>query len=289
MKEIKKKKLLKTKYKILIIIMLLISIFFIYARYIGTNGLAVKEYKITNSNLPTSFHGLKIVHISDIHYGRTINLKKLITVVNEINILKPDLVIFTGDLIDRDTKINNQITKDITNQLKRINSKLGKYAVYGNHDKKNSKYQAILNDSDFILLNNAYDTIYNESYEPIFIGGIDNMVNGNINLDKAMAYFDNNSTAKYKILLMHTPDYIDKVLDKYNIDLILAGHSHNGQIRLPFIGAVVKPYGSKKYYEPYYKINKTDIYISSGLGTSSFSLRTFNKPSFNFYRLTKNK
>lgn len=87
----------------------------------------------------------------------------------------------------------------------------------------------------------------------------------------------------YKILIMHEPDYIKEVSNSY--ELILAGHSHNGQVRLPLVGALILPPGAKDYYKPYYKYNNSDLYISSGVGTSTMDLRLFNKPSFNLYRL----
>ena len=84
---------------------------------------------------------------------------------------------------------------------------------------------------------------------------------------------------------MHEPD---KILDfdYNNYDLILAGHSHNGQITIPFIGSLYKPNGSKKYYKDYYELEGTKLYISGGIGTSTLKLRLFNKPSINLYRLT---
>ena len=89
----------------------------------------------------------------------------------------------------------------------------------------------------------------------------------------------------YKILLIHEPDYINNI-DYSNFNLILAGHSHNGQVKLPFVGGIILPNGAKKYYKEYYKLNNTDLYISSGIGTSQISFRLFNRPSINFYRLT---
>lgn len=75
-------------------------------------------------------------------------------------------------------------------------------------------------------------------------------------------------------------------LDLNKYDLVLTGHSHGGQVRIPFIGKLYTPEGAKKYYDEYYKINNTDLYISSGLGTSMYKFRLFNRPSFNFYRIT---
>ena len=88
----------------------------------------------------------------------------------------------------------------------------------------------------------------------------------------------------YKILLVHEPDVIDNI--NIDFDLILAGHSHNGQVRLPFIGAIKKVELAEKYYEEHYTVNNKELYISGGLGTSTVKFRFFNKPSFNFYRIT---
>ena len=84
---------------------------------------------------------------------------------------------------------------------------------------------------------------------------------------------------------MHKPDDIIDINTK-NYNLVLAGHSLNGQIRLPFIGCIgSKPKGAKKYYNPYYKVKESDLYISSGIGTNSSNFRLNNKPSFNLYRI----
>ena len=96
---------------------------------------------------------------------------------------------------------------------------------------------------------------------------------------------DKDSKPIYNILLIHEPDYI-KDINYSKYDLILAGHSHGGQVRLPLIGSIYNPNGSKLYHNDYYKINNTDLYISSGLGTSIYDFRLFNRPSFNLYRLT---
>ena len=103
--------------------------------------------------------------------------------------------------------------------------------------------------------------------------------------------FDNYITENkdiYSILLMHEPDFVDNIkLENY--DLVLTGHSHNGQVRFPFVGAIVKPDGAKKYFDEYYKINQTELFVSSGIGTSNLKLRLFNRPSINFYRINKSK
>lgn len=280
----------KINYKLLFIFIIVIIIVLLWARYISTSGIIVKEYKVPNQKLPQHFHGLKIVHFSDVHYGRTIKKEELKKIVKKINFLNPDLVVFTGDLIDRTTDLTPAIKKTIVKELKKIKATYGKYAISGNHDLVFKEYNNILTSSDFINLDNNYDLIYNKEQELIFIGGLETQIKGKPNINKVMQVFQEPEQQEltkdtYKILLMHTTDIFDQV-KQHNFALALGGHSHNGQVRLPFIGSLITPHGSKKYSEPYYKIKNTDFFISSGLGTSTLNFRFFNKPAINFYRLT---
>lgn len=276
-------------YKIIFYILFIIICTLLYSRYISTSGLKIKEYKIINENLTDNFNGLKIVHLSDIHYGRTINDNNLERIINKINEIKPDIVLITGDLIDKDTTLTQENIDSLINILSKIDVTIDKYAIKGNHDYKFNEWENIISSSNFIFLNNNYELIYKDGYEPILIAGINSVTNNNSFIEEYNKITNNikNSGKKtlFNILLVHEPDSIDNV-DINNFNLILAGHSHNGQVRLPFIGAIIKPNGAKKYYDKYYKINNTDLYISSGLGTSDLNFRFFNKPSFNLYKLS---
>lgn len=276
--------------KFIIIFILIIAAILLYSRFIATKGLATKEYKITSSSIQDNFHGFKIVHISDVHYGRTTDKKDLNNMVKEVNLLKPDIVVLTGDLIDKDTKLDDILKGEISEALNSINANVGKYAISGNHDSNFSEWENIINDSGFKNLNDTYELIYNDGYTPILLAGLSSNLNNQIDIteryNKILEYSNNENIKElYKILLIHEPDYINNI-DYSNFNLILAGHSHNGQVRLPFIGGIILPNGAKKYYKEHYKINNTDLYISSGMGTSGISFRLFNKPSINFYRLT---
>ncbi len=272
-----------------LIIFLLITITIIYARYGGTSGLITKEYKIESSLIGEDFDGLKVVHFSDLHYLRVTNNDKLKEIVDEINLIKPDIVFFTGDLIDKDFTLTDKDKDDLINELSSIKAKYGKYAVLGNHDyvKNIEIFKDIYSNSNFNLLQNSYDIIYSSNNDKLFIGGVDNYSYNEADINKVMEYFNDNSDISYKIILVHEPDYIDNILTSYNVNLVLAGHSHNGQINIPYIKNFFLPYGSRKYYENYYKVNDTDLYISSGIGESSVNFRLFNKPSINFYRINR--
>lgn len=275
--------------RFLLILVLVITLTLLSARYLGTRGLITKEYKIETKEIPSSFDGLKIVHFSDLHYLRVTNKETLQKVVEEINLINPDIVFFTGDLIDKDFNLNSKEKTELIKQLKNINSKYGKYSIIGNHDivKEENELKNIFEESNFNLLQNSYDVIYGNENDKIFIGGTDTYSYGKANINKTMQYFHNNEDIDYKIILTHEPDYTDIILNNYDIDLILSGHSHNGQINIPFIKNIFLPFGSKKYYENYYKVNNTELYISSGIGQSRINMRLFNKPSINFYRINK--
>ena len=286
------------KKKVLIIIGIIIAVIasiILYARFIGTSGLIVKEYKITNSSIPDSFYGTKIVQLSDIHFGRTIDNNNLEKIVKKINSLKPDIIVLTGDLLDKDYKITEAEEQELIKNLKNLQATIGKYAITGNHDYEFENWATIIAESNFTNLNDKYDIIYNGSTKPIFLGGLStNSYQKEKTLEEKIKimndYFNtindqNKETSPdYKILIMHEPDYVDEI-NPGNYDLILAGHSHNGQVRMPLIGAIILPPGAEKYYDEYYNINGTDFYISSGIGTSRHNYRLFNKPSINLFRL----
>lgn len=274
------------KWILIIFIMIILTIF--YARFIGTMGLVTKEYTIMDNNIPKDFDGLKIVHFSDLHYNRAIDIKKVKSIIEEINLINPDIVVFTGDLIDKDAKLNNNDYTELSKLLENINSKYGKYAILGNHDYQKDKEEIIkiYNNSDFKYLDNSNDIIYSENNQKIFIGGINTVTHHQDDLDKAMTV-NNEEDADYKIILVHEPDITDDIVKDYQVNLILAGHSHNGQVRLPIIGAIYTPPYAKKYYDNYYNIDGTNLYISSGIGVSTVNYRLFNHPSINFYRINK--
>lgn len=289
----------KKVFVVLFILLLTISSILLYARFIATSGIKIKEYKITNTKITNNFHGFKIAHISDIHYGRITFKNDLKKIVDKINLTKPDIVVLTGDLIDRSTKLTSKMTDDISEVLNSINANIGKYAITGNHDYNFKSWESIIVDGGFINLNDTYELIYKEGLSPILISGLSTNMHGQTTINEkikpTMDYLNNvivneensiiNSESIYNILLIHEPDFIDNI-NKNKFDLILSGHTHNGQVRLPFIGAIILPENGKKYYKEHYSIENLELYISSGIGVSTMNFRLFNRPSFNLYRLT---
>lgn len=279
------KKIIKVTVKILLFILIFGGLFFSYTTYISTAKIGVREYRVKNNKLPKSYEGLKIIQISDLHYGSTMNLKELKKIVKLSNERKPDIVVFTGDLISTKYKIKPEEKEKITEELKKLTYTLGKYSILGDED--NEDISTIYNQSDFTLLANESDLIYNNESTPILLIGL-NSKEKNQNIENAYNYFkqETHNSNIYTITILHEPDVIDEIT--YNTDLYLAGHSHNGNIQIPFINQPVVLYkNALKYNKEYYKLNNSELYISSGLGTNKIDIRLFCRPSINFFRISQ--
>lgn len=273
-------------YKILLFCFFSILSIFLYTRYIGTSKITIKETKIINSNLPDAFYGYKIVQLSDIHYKITIGRKELEEVVKKVNKIKPDIIVISGDLLDSNTTYTDNDINNIVSILQDIKCE-HKYIITGEDDNK-KKFKTIVDKIDFKLLDNDYEVLYNEDYDPIIIGGLSTSSDGRSSKDKistideAIAKYE----TKYNILVIHEPA-INEDINTSNYQLILAGHTHNGQVNIPGIKSFFMPDSANASYKNlYYNLDNTDLYISPGLGTSNVKARLFNRPTINLYRLT---
>ena len=169
--------------------------------------------------------------------------------------------------------------------MSKLDSKIGKYAIYGDHDYMYDDFKIVMEESDFIILNNEYDTIYNETNDPMYIVGLPTSSKEEINLEEAFKFY-NEEDRKYIITLIHDGKTIDKINEaNYEVDLILGGHSLNGSVIVPFYGPLFIDDNSGKYFEEKYTKGITNIFISSGIGTDKYNFRFNNRPSFNLYRL----
>lgn len=262
----KSKKKLKLKFKIVLIIIFII----LYSMFIGTNFIITKEFKVSSNKIDKKTHGLKILHFSDLNYGSSLNVRKLKELIKKINDCKPDIVIFSGDLIYDNYKITENEEKEITQYLKDIKCELGKYYITGESDKK--EYISLLNGSDFINLEDGEQLIYKSKNTPILL----------TSKNKAKTFMDNNKDFQYyKILVIHNPDDFDE-MKNLNFDLVLAGHTLNGSINIPKLKNILI---DSEYKKSYYKINNTRMYINPGIGTKRIKARLFNHPKIYLFRL----
>ena len=282
-----RKKIVLTSLKIIFIVIIISISFFLYTTYISSKLITVKEERIIDEKIPESFDGLKIIQLSDIHYGSTIFMDDIKELVKMINRRNPDLVVFTGDLINKNYKLKSKEQETLINELKKIKSTIGKYAIFGEEDKE--QFTTIMNQSEFTILNNSYELIYNNSNTPILLIGLNSSISGNININQAYQYFEEptHDSNIYTITLLHEPDTVDDITASYQTNIFLAGHSHNGQVVIPYFGGIFKKEGATKYINPFYQLEQSKLYISSGIGTIDNRFRLFCRPSINFFRLSR--
>ena len=246
-------KKIKKIVKFVSIILIITTSIITYGMFIGSKVTNINEYKITNNQIPNSFHGVKVVHISDLLFN-SLNSKNLKNLKKNINKLEPDILIFTGDIKRYDYELSKADLDLLNNFFKNLNSTIKKYAVFGDND--NETFKTIMENSNFQVLTNQVNLLYNKDTTPIQIIGFDT---NNLNLELTT----NNNY--YSICIMHNPDYIDNILEKVNCNLALAGDNLGGEIKIPFYKGILN---NNKYTNDYYKLNQTDFYISNGLGNN---------------------
>ena len=252
--------------KILITILSIILVFLIY-NHIQISKVYINKPIIESPKLSNE---LRITQISDYHNNYRIDQNKLIDEIKKFN---PHIIVLTGDIIDSETKDISIIMK-LMEELMKINKNI--FFVRGNHE------IASLYEGDFIyrlekmgitILDNTNKTINIEG-EEINICGLSFYIDKE-DYTKAMEGIDKN---KFTILLSHSPNKPIEFSEGIE-DLILSGHTHGGQVRLPIIGALIAPGQGlfPKYSKGIYKLENTILYIDSGLGNSVLPLRLFNR------------
>ncbi|MBU3144075.1 metallophosphoesterase [Clostridium sp. CF012] len=273
------KKCLGKKY----IIFIFIIIFIICFSYFENNNIVISKYNVKSNELPKSFNNFKIVQISDLH--NKIFYKDNNTLVKKIKSQKPDIIVITGDLVDK-RKYNEE---NALSFIDKINSIAPIFYVNGNHEGWSGKFESLekkLKEKEVIVLRNE-SLYYEKNNEKIFILGVDDPAFNTtdhsedyMNLDiMKKELFDVNNEKRFKILLSHRPELFELYVHN-NIDLAFTGHAHGGQVILPLLGGIIAPNQGfwPKYYKGMYKKNNTVMVVSRGLGNSIVPQRIFNRP-----------
>lgn len=234
-----------------------------------------KLLTITRYTLPTNgkTEALRIAFISDTHFGKNYHPKQLDRIVDRINQEKPDLILFGGDFFDNWARDCQKLDREmISSKLAEMNAPLGKYAVWGNHDYGGGAsriYEEMLTAGGFSLLINQ-DVCFPEQGLQIY--GLDDVLLGD------PSYEFQSDPKNFRMIIGHEPAAIDHLPVGY-ADLMLAGHSHGGQIFLPILTDYILPVGSGSYRKGLYRAdNGTSLIVSSGIGMTILPARFANPP-----------
>ncbi|MGL4760366.1 MAG: metallophosphoesterase [Sarcina sp.] len=242
-----------------------------YSTLIERKLLITKKVNIKKKNT-TLTEKIKVAHFTDVHLGKFYKINDLKKLVKKINSLNADIVIFTGDLVDSMERY--QLDGIADKILSNIKAKIGKFAVYGNHDSypgNRYTYAKILDNAGFTLLKNE-NTQININNKTLNIMGLDDFFQGKYDISKTTSDINEND---FNLLMLHEPDLATKFLD-LPIDLALAGHSHGGQIYIPLYGTIVNTGLAESYDRGLYKLRKDGtfpLYVNSGIGCTSLPIR----------------
>lgn len=238
-----------------------------------TFQLTEKHYTFTKQNTSEK---IKIAQLSDSHFSRFYAPQRFDKIIDNLAQQQPDLVLFTGDLIENYRYWQKHDPKKIIQQLQRISAPLGKFAILGNHDYRTNGETAvteILTAAGFTVLKNQTLPLNSQ----ISLSGITD------SQGSVPDYQLTPAEAQWKILLLHEPDQVKDVQRQKDFDLILCGHSHGGQIHLPFF--VYKNTGSSDYQAGRYDLPQTTLIVNTGLGTTGPPLRFRVKPEIIYLEL----
>lgn len=245
------------------------------------NWLEITQLELSLAQLPAAFSGTRLVHFSDVHLGFNKDVHDVKRLVKHIRESQPDIICFTGDMVDSDA----EDLADSVAVLAELTAPLGKYAIFGNHDYKNTELLTrLLQTAGFVVLRNQ-SYLIKQGGARIAVAGLEDMLKGSPDPEAALKGIP---TDTFTVLLMHEPDYADAA-ESYPFHLQLSGHSHGGQIRLPIIGAAYTPYGSQKYINGlYYTANQTmPVYVNRGFGETYMPFRLLCRPELTVLTLRR--
>jgi hypothetical protein len=246
----------------------------LYSAGIARHEISVEYRTIRLDRLPDQFRGLRIIQLSDFHYAEYTEPLFIREVVERVNHLKADVVLFNGDYVTTGF-FSEERTKEFAYRCAEILGRVEcplRYAVLGNHDSSYAKPAVVdaLAVHGITLLDNSFTPLERDNRRLWFAGTGDAFTH-TMDLDKAIPRASR-IDGEPVILMVHEPDVLPHVASR-NVDLMLSGHTHGGQVRIPFMPAVHLPPLGRHYIEGFFRLGPTQLYVNRGIGTVGVPLR----------------
>lgn len=238
-----------------------------YTVFIERNIVLVNRYRIQLANLPPAFHGFTIAHLTDLHLGALVSSAFISKVVERTNALRPDAIFCTGDYVH--AKNTTAELDQVWPILMQLRARHGVFSVLGNHD-----HWADTDRSLYWLERSGQNLrhqskVIERGKERLVLGGAGDLWEDRLLIDQAFA---NSAENDCRILLSHNPDAMDTPF-KTSLALMMSGHTHGGQVRLPFYGPPVLPVSNKTYSSGLIDTPKAKLFISRGIGWAIYPVR----------------
>lgn len=261
----------KRQRRLLVVAGLVVSLA-VFTYFVGcSNSPTITRLDVTLKDLPATMNGIKIVQLSDLHFKPPYELyDKVASLVNAEN---ADIIVITGDFIETTAEEGKCVEF-----LGALKAKHGKYAVLGNWEHwsgvNRAEFQNAATQAGFTFLVNGSAAVDLPGGK-LWLAGVDDPFTHHDHLDKAL---EGVPQGKPTILLAHAPNIMDAAKAK-EMSLVLAGHTHGGQVRLPLIGPLYTPEREmRKYDRGMFREGETRMYVNSGIGVSTVNYRFFCRP-----------
>jgi predicted MPP superfamily phosphohydrolase len=242
------------------------------------NQPQLTSVEVPISRLAESWDGFTIAQLSDLHYDPYFSATPLRKAIDTVNRLQPDLIVLTGDFVtapvgkfsQRSAMWAARAVEPCAQLLTQLRAPSGILAVLGNHDVLTGEIHvtATLRAHSIPVLRNACVSFERDG-KRLWLAGVDDVLEGKPDLELALRGIP---PAESVVLLAHEPDWADYV-SGHPVDLQLSGHSHGGQIRIPFIGAPYLPQLARKYPWGLRRIGPLTLYTNAGIGTIRVPMR----------------
>jgi predicted MPP superfamily phosphohydrolase len=251
-----------------------------YPFFIERHLFQINTYKVPVPNLPRTFNGFTIVQLTDLHYGFLMSMAVVKKLLAHAISIKRDIIVCTGDYIHE--RHSHKATDTLWPELSGLTAPHGVYSVLGNHDHWGDFSRSLywLEKSGQNVRHKAIPIA--KDSEKIWIGGCGDYMEDQIGMDKA---FRNVPPNDCKIVLAHNPDTADTPF-RTRVDLMIAGHTHGGQVNIPFVGTPILPVHNKRYSSGFIQTPSTNLFISKGLGWAILPVRFNCLPEIAVLKLT---
>jgi predicted MPP superfamily phosphohydrolase len=265
----------------------------LYSGEIARHWIDVRRIDIRLRGLHGAFDGLRIAQLSDIHLDEFTEPFFLRRAIAEINRLQPDLIFLTGDFVSvgpRGKEFAHGAAWQCANILREVACRR-LYAIPGNHDVQVglSAVTEALTANGITMLTNANVPIERGGGR-FWLAGLDDAVEGDPDPEKAIPPSIRNVPNEPVVLMCHAPDFADDLLELpagKAVDLMVSGHTHGGQVRLPLVGALSLPELGQKYIEGWFRLGAMQLYVNRGIGTVGLPFRLNCPPEITLMTLRR--
>lgn len=240
------------------------------------NSISIENIKIKLKRLPKELDGFRLVHLSDIHHSPFTSLEHISRVVEVSNRLKPDMFVLTGDYVSHES----EYIAPVAEVLAQLKAEYGIYACLGNHD-----HWTDVELVTHLFRGEGINLLINEGFRfetrgaRFWLAGVDDLMVGKTDVRAAL---DGSEENEFKLLLAHNPQIVRRAA-RYNVDLMLSGHTHGGQVKLRDEEKRILP--RRRLSSGLHRRQNTQVYITRGIGTVVVPIRYQCPPEISLIEL----